>query len=107
MAVGEVGLDRLGIAVQGVAIAACTAGVAADQLSFAQRHALGIQAADHPAVPGFDDHLGWRPVLAAEQAQAGLPEGSNHRLISVSVVVVYSRMPLPPRHLPGPAESWR
>ena len=61
-----------------------------------------------PGVPGLMMTSGGAPSLPAKRPQAGLPERSNQRLISVSVVVWYSRMmPLPPRHWPGPEEPGR
>ena len=94
--------------VEGVAIAASGAGVAADGVSLAEEHAGGLEAADLSGGCGVDDDFGGAPSWPPKRPQAGLAERSNQRLILVSVVIRYSRMmPLPSRHRPGPAESWR
>ena len=54
------------------AVAASAAGVAADGVSFAQGHAVGLEAAGFSGGSGVDDHFGRCAGLAAEEAPDGV-----------------------------------
>ena len=69
------------------AVAASAAGVAAGGVAFAGGRAVGFEAAGLCGVPGLMMTSGGAPAWPPKRSQAGLPERSNQRLISVSMLI--------------------